>query len=119
MKKYIHPVELYTGKMRVVFAKDINEVIDKYELPATDSYDAFMWTDKHGPLVAFEVKKDLDFTTVAHEAVHIVNFIYVDHCIKVDAENDEPYAYLLQWVVGRILFSWGKYKKTKQFKRKK
>lgn len=27
MKEYIHPVELYTGKMRVVFAKDINEVI--------------------------------------------------------------------------------------------
>lgn len=41
---------------------------------------------------------------VLHESVHVCNAIFQQLSIKVDLDNDEPYAYLMSWI-GRSILS--------------
>lgn len=38
---------------------------------------------------------------IAHECLHIVNFIFRDIGMKLDVHNDEPSCYLIQWLFDR------------------
>ena len=40
--------------------------------------------------------------TAAHEAVHVVNYIFRSRGIQADLQNDEPQAYLTGWVHEKI-----------------
>lgn len=40
--------------------------------------------------------------TIAHEATHLCNQLFKNIGAKVDVDNDEPYAYLLGWVVKQV-----------------
>lgn len=51
--------------------------------------------------------------TIAHEAKHIVNYIFDDRGIKLDTDNDEAECYFLGWVVDRIYEAIEMYKKCK------
>lgn len=46
--------------------------------------------------------KGLDESIVAHEAVHIKNYIFDRAGVVNCRENDEPEAYLVQWIVEQI-----------------
>ena len=37
---------------------------------------------------------------IAHEALHIVTYLFQDRNIRIENNNDEPAAYLLGWIVG-------------------
>ena len=39
---------------------------------------------------------------IAHEAVHVVNFVFGSRGVIPDTDNDEPMAYFVEWVVDEI-----------------
>lgn len=39
---------------------------------------------------------------IAHEAKHIVNYIFTDMGYKLDNDNDEMECYFLEWVVNQL-----------------
>lgn len=48
-------------------------------------------------------KKELPpIGVIAHEAFHLTCHVFDERGIKPDLDNDEPQAYLLEWVVDRI-----------------
>lgn len=52
----------------------------------------------YGVLVWMHTPKAASTGTLAHEADHAANFIFKSIDAKVDAENDEPHAYLVGWI---------------------
>ena len=49
------------------------------------------------------LRNEIDLiSTIAHEADHIVSFIFKRVGIKLDLDNDEPHAYLLGYIVEQI-----------------
>jgi hypothetical protein len=40
--------------------------------------------------------------TIAHEAVHIADYIYIDYGCEFSRHNDEPFAYLVEFIVDKI-----------------
>jgi hypothetical protein len=51
------------------------------------------------------IKPSTSFGVIAHEALHVVNWIFI-HCgIQYSIKNDEPQCYLLGWAVDRIMES--------------
>lgn len=47
-------------------------------------------------------KERICHNTIAHEAVHVLNFIYKSRGIMLDLSNDEPQAYLSGWISEKI-----------------
>ena len=39
---------------------------------------------------------------IAHEAVHAAHFLLKDVGVKITPDNDEPLAYLVQWIVDEL-----------------
>lgn len=48
------------------------------------------------------VRSKTDAGVIAHESIHIANYIFKHANIEFDINNDEPYAYLMGWVVEEI-----------------
>jgi hypothetical protein len=47
-------------------------------------------------------RNDISEGLIAHECFHAMGQICMDIGIKYDAENDEPMAYILQWLVDEV-----------------
>jgi hypothetical protein len=98
IKKYKIPI--YEGNLIVVIAKSMKEVEKKFNLLDTADFDACVFKDRKGNYVAaFE---NTNAGIVAHESLHIVNFIFKDRHISMDLDNDEPQCYLIKWIVDKI-----------------
>lgn len=88
---------------------DINEFFDNkdgYIKPFEDSCDADCWHTgtkqpdvKGGVFVRFQSKRVMTADNIAHEATHLALMIFEYIGGKVDAENQEPFAYLVGWIV--------------------
>lgn len=63
--------------------------------------------NKFQPYLFVNIPKVIDWAdfcdTVAHEAVHTVDKVFEFSCIDTDYNNNEPYAYLLGYLVGQIV----------------
>lgn len=58
------------------------------------------WRKKHGNIMVLNPCSDINIThgVIAHEAVHLAGFV-ADICgIVPDFNNDEPIAYLVEWI---------------------
>lgn len=103
VKKYKIPI--YTGKLIVIYSKDKQSVVDKYNLnEAALSCGAFVFVknNNRGNLRVYAVFYNKDLDCIAHESVHIVNHIFDYHFMQLDLKNDEPQAYLTGWVFDKI-----------------
>lgn len=103
---------IYHGTLIVIKTKKMSKVAAKYDLKNCDDCDAitFVRSNKKGIkkyFVAFENKKP---SIIAHETVHVVNYIYQHHCIELDRFNDEPQAYLTGFIFDEIYKSLNKKK---------
>lgn len=90
MKSKTIRIPLYFEKLKIV-------VVDKLDKP---EYDAYVLFEKD-KLVLF-VKPDTTAGVIAHEAVHIANYVFKQCGILPDLNNDEPQAYLIGWIVKQI-----------------
>ena len=103
MRKKTMPLPVYCGKLTIYESTDLNEVAKKVGAnKKAGGYHAFFTYKVHK-------NKDVEYvlafqpnpkeSTVAHECVHMVNEVFMDHNIRLDPENDEPYAYFMGWAV--------------------
>lgn len=102
MIKKVIDIPIYRGKLTIIFDKDLSYVEKKFKTPELKNYGAV--TLRHPSefrhyIVAFE---DEDYSLVAHEVVHIVNYLFVDVGVELDRINDEAQAYLTGWLFGEI-----------------
>ena len=102
-------IPLYGGSLFVMIAEDYEK--EKKELHKDwqpDRSDFMGYSESNsGTYVVILNKKyirnDFDLvSTIAHEADHIVSFIFKRVGIKLDLYNDEPHAYLLGYLVEQI-----------------
>lgn len=93
-------IPLYSGNIIIYITDDLQEVSKIHNLGNVKDYDAFAFEiedeEKDNYYMAFE--KPVKYSVIAHESLHITNLICKNQCIKLDHDNDEPQAYLLQWV---------------------
>ena len=90
-------VPIYGGAFVIYVTDDLKKVEKKFNLIKNDDLDGF--TFKIGCNYHIATTKNLKTSVIAHESVHIKNMIFKDSYIKPDVDNDEPEAYLLEWIV--------------------
>ncbi len=99
-KKNIH-IPIYDCQLTMILDKDLSRVEKKYNTDSLKKFRAvtIRTSDSHY-VVAFTTRKD--FAVISHEVVHVKNHIFLDCGIEADCENDEPEAYLTDWLFTQI-----------------
>lgn len=102
MKSKTIDIQIYRGKLTMIFDKDLSYVEKKYKTKSLKDFGAVTLKDEskyRHYVVAFEYS---DGSIIAHEIVHIINYIYLDCGIELDRVNDENQAYLTGWLFDEI-----------------
>lgn len=102
MKKKTINIPIYECKLTMILDKDLSYVEKKYSTKSLSDYGAITMRvpNKFSEyVVAFEYSEG---TIIAHEVVHLVNYIYQDKGIELDRYNDEHSAYLTGWLYKQI-----------------
>lgn len=103
MKKKKIKIPIFHGELTVIKANDWKEVSEKYNFDLKN-FSAVVWKDESknylSLFVAFE--KNPKSYIIAHEAVHLVNHVFINKGIELDRYNDENQAYLTGWFVEKI-----------------
>lgn len=109
MKVVTKEIPIYHTKLTIVFSDDFKKAIEKLKLrfPGLDVslYDAFASDQrtKSGRLHMYVFfKPDPTHSSIAHEVVHLVNFVFENCNIRPDLINDEPQAYLTGWITKQV-----------------
>lgn len=95
-------IPIFQSKLIIILDKDLSYVEKKYKTPSLEKYGAVTLRDNNNYrnyVVAFEYSSG---SIIAHEIVHIVNYIYSDCGIELDRSNDENQAYLTGWLFREI-----------------
>jgi hypothetical protein len=104
MKSKTINVPIYECGLTIILTDDLNEVVKKYKLEGDwDNFGALTFRDKSKHrhyVVAFTDASHL--SNIAHEIVHIKNYIFHGINAKIDIYNDEPEAYLTGWLFDKI-----------------
>lgn len=74
------------------------DILNKYELD--ESCDGYVFDESNQFFVIF--KNIPSGSVIAHEAVHLVNLLYLDRSIPLDIHNDEHQAYMIEWFFQQI-----------------
>lgn len=97
---------IYKSDLIIIQDKSIQKVIDTYNIDwDANGFDgvSFRYPKKNGYLQYVIILTDpVNINIIAHEALHIVNYMFQDFGIVYDVDNDEPAAYLLGWIVNEI-----------------
>ncbi len=102
MRKKKIKIPIYGGILIIILDKDLSYVEKKYKTRSLINYGAVTIQDENkfgNYIVAFECK---DRSLIAHEIVHIINYIFIDNCVELDRQNDETQAYLTGWLFNKI-----------------
>lgn len=102
MKKKTIKIPIYEAEVTIILDKDLEYVEKKYKTISLKNYGAVtLQNNAHHKkyVVAFEY---VSAGIVAHEVVHLVNYLFLDCGLQLDRENDEAQAYLTNWLVDKI-----------------
>ena len=96
-------IPIFGGRLRFIICEKLDEIELRYRLGDTSDCDAisFKTKDKFSERVyvmAFN-RNAVKNHIIAHEALHITNFILYDINHVSSYTNDEVQAYLLTWIV--------------------
>ena len=95
-------IPIYQATVTVILDKDLSYVEKKYKTVSLSNYGAVtMRNDNYFKkyVLAFEYS---DGSIIAHEIVHLINYLYLDCGIELDRVNDEHTAYLTGWLFKKI-----------------
>lgn len=102
MRKTTIDIPIYCCKLTIILNNDLSYVEKKYKTKSLSDFGAVTMRvpDKFREyIIAFEY---IEGTIIAHEIVHLKNYIYQDCSIELDRYNDEPEAYLTGWLFDQI-----------------
>ena len=112
MKKYTHiserKIPIYRGTLIIILSNDSQKVSDKINYSLDEVYAHSFIVDWHGMegflclLNLHSKQRKIYHGTIAHEASHLAHFILQERGVKEDFENDEPVAYLVEWITDEI-----------------
>ena len=114
MKKYLHikeiKIPIYRGSLIITLtnsAKKLQKYIPDFEdrdIYAHSYLADYKGTQGYYIILNFDNKyRKIKHGTIAHEAaVHIPNFIAINRGIEPDFVNDEPIAYLAEWITDNV-----------------
>ena len=102
-------IPLYRGKLIVILTDD-KQFIKQY---ITDFDDSSIYAHtintpfkcKDGYYIILNPKnryRKIYAGTIAHEALHVTSFLFDNRGLKLDMNNDEAQAYLLEWIVDKV-----------------
>lgn len=97
-------IPIYQGTLIIIETDDLSEVSNKYNTPDLSKYGAVTLKDENEYrhyIVAFE-SDSFSNSLIAHEVVHLINYIFLDCGVELDRVNDEPQAYLTGWLFKKI-----------------
>lgn len=103
MREKTIDIPIYCGKLTMILDKDLALVEKKYKTSSLENFGAVTLkneSDYRNYVVAFTDSNHL--SNIAHEIVHIKNYIYLDCAMELDRYNDEPEAYLTGWLFEEI-----------------
>lgn len=97
-------IPIYRGELTFIKSESFKETNEKYNLQIPEKFGAV--TFRNESIDTFEcVVSFVDdyISLLAHEAIHVCNFIYENIGAKLDIENDEHQAYVTQWILSEML----------------
>ena len=110
---YFHKIEksfpIYRGRFVIILSNDRDKLVNM--LPDVDFDYLYAhsvltsWKGMEGYIVILNMDsqyRKIHMGTIAHEAVHIANMLFEQRGITLSAVNDEPFAYLVEWIVDEI-----------------
>lgn len=103
MRKKTIRIPIYECDLTIILDKDLSYVEKKYRTKSLEDFGAVTLKDKSKDkhiVVAFTDKEHL--SNIAHEVVHIKNFVFLEYAAELDRYNDEPEAYLTGWLFDQI-----------------
>lgn len=107
MQKKKIKIPIYFGDLIIIQvedSKEINTIIQKYNIIIINNPSAFTFRNNHNNgyteyIMVFE--KETNPRIIAHESLHIVRYMFEDRKMFFETnENDEAQCYLLGWIVG-------------------
>lgn len=102
MRKKTIDIPIYQCKLTIILDKDLSYITKKYKTIDLSNYGAVTMRipNKHSEyIIAFEYSEG---SIIAHEIIHLVNYIFKDRGVKLDIKNDESQAYLTGWLFKEI-----------------
>lgn len=102
MKSKKIKIPIYDSILIVLLVEDMGELRKKYSFHPDDmleSYNALYFNHKGTHHLAFE---EVDVGLIAHESLHAVGKVLDERGILYEPYNDEPFCYLLGWVVDKV-----------------
>jgi uncharacterized protein YlbG (UPF0298 family) len=103
MRKTTIDIPIYCCKLTIILDNDLSYVEKKYKTKSLSDFGAVTLKDEdryRHYVVGFTDATHL--SNIAHEIVHLKNFIYIDSTMELDRYNDEPEAYLTGWLFDQI-----------------
>lgn len=96
-------IPIYFGKLTLIKGKNFKKTNEKFKVEIPSRFGAVTFRNEKAD--GFEVVVsfvDSNVSLVAHEAIHVCNFIYENIGAKLDIENDEHQAYITGWIVDEM-----------------
>ena len=103
MKSKTIDIPIYCGKLTMILSNDLSCIEKKYKTTSLEDFGAVTLKDENkyrNYVVAFTDPTHL--SNIAHEVVHIKNYIFLDCNMMLDRINDEAEAYLAGWLFDQI-----------------
>ena len=102
-------IPIYFADLIIIQSDNIQKPLSKYNIKFnTHGFGAITFRapteeGRHRYVVSFDF--DVDLSLIAHEAFHVVTYLFQDKQMRIDNDNDndEAAAYLLGWIVTQIL----------------
>jgi len=100
-------IPLYHGELVIVVTDDLDSFNEKYDTDAKGLYGTTFMVDYEFRQLCLIVLNPYDRVklthgVISHEAVHAANMIFQARDIKLDLNNDEPYAYFVEAIVNEV-----------------
>lgn len=106
---YKEKIPIYHGEIWIIFSDDFiesgKELGIEFRKSANECLGLALRKEIKGPgvyCIFIKTHKRLSVDVLAHEALHIVNYIFEDRGISINTKNDEPQAYMLGWVLSNV-----------------
>ena len=95
-------IPIFRGSLTLVKDKDFKKVNKMYNCNVPETFGA-VTLENHDEgfeyVVAFV---DSNVGLLAHEAVHVCNYVFDNIGIQLDLKNDETQAYFIGWIVDEM-----------------
>lgn len=115
---YRYSIPIYYGTL-IVYIGELEDITEKYSPCVDDLYrfDGLAYrVDGTGPneYYVLAIRDDTTPKIIAHEAFHVVNWLFNERGIEYSNGNDEHAAYFLSWIVDKVYKSLNKYSHNKK-----